>query len=362
MKFTHFIYLIAILWLGASLSGCSQKVDAEDKGGGAPMMATNVVAAKAEQKDLSDTLSLVGTLKADEAIDIKSEITGVISRINFKEGQRVHVGDVLMTIESEKLKASYDQAVANLKLAKTTATRYQTLVQSKAVSQQEYDEASAALDANEAAVVLAKEQLDDATIIAPFTGVMGERLVSIGQFITQGTPLSFLYNLDRLKVEFPVPERFLSEIHQDQVVQMRVAAYPDQLFDGKVYFVDPEINDMTRTVLVKAYVENKDGKLRSGMFANVNLIVSVSQKAVVIPETALIVRGDDVLVYVVKEDDTVEMRTVTVGKRLAGQAVIKEGLNKDEVVVTEGYQKIGPGSKVNVRFEDANEKKVYEII
>ena len=347
------LFSLVPLW-----SGCSRKGPA-----GPPQRPpTNVVGFKTEQKDLSDTISMVGTLQANESVNIKSEIDGLIEKINFQEGQHVHKGDVLFQVEKNKLQAAYEKAEANLKLAETTAKRYENLVKSQAVSQQEYDETVATLQSNRAAVALAKEQLEDATILAPFDGVMGERLVSVGQYISQGTQLSSIYNQDPIKAEFHVPERYLSDVKLGQTVKFKVAAYKDTSYDGKVYFIDPKIDTVTRTALVKAHVANPEGELREGMFANVELIVSVSKDAVVIPEAALIVKGDDVFVYVVKDDQTVELRPVTTGKRFEGLVVIDKGLAKGEVIVTEGYQKIGPGSKVNVRFEDSSKKKLYEII
>lgn len=348
-----------------SAGGCSSESTAQPaekaKGPGGPP-TVNVVAFKSKPTDLTDKISIVGTLESNERVNIQSEVSGTIERINFEEGQLIKAGDLLFEIDKEKLRASYDQARANLKLAETTASRYKNLVQSKAVSQQEYDQTVATLESNRATVALAREQLDDATIVAPFDGITGERLVSEGQFVTQGTALGSLYNQDPMKVNFHVPERYLGEIRQGQTIAMRVAAFKDKTYEGKVYFISPNIDETTRTALVKARVPNPERTLRSGMFANLELILDVKKDAIVIPETALIIKGDSVSVYTVGEDDTVALRTVTVGTRRKGMVEIVSGLDAEEVVVTEGYQKIGPGSKVNVRFEDLTEKKFYEII
>lgn len=346
---------------GILMTGCSNEVKAESPKE-TPMMATNVVGYKTEIREFSDSIFVVGTLDSNESVDIISEISGVIVSVGFKEGQRVEEGDVLFQIDANKLKAMNNQAVANLKLAETTAKRYENLVQSKAVSQQEYDETIASLESNRASVELTKEQLDDATITAPFSGIMGERFVSKGQFISQGTQLSYLFNQNPIKAEFHVPERYLSEIEVGQTVTMKVAAYEDEEYTGEVYFIDPKINEITRTALVKAYVANPMNKLREGMFANIKLMTSVSKNALTVPETALIIKGDKVFVYVVNDDQTVELKPVETGKRFDGMVVIKTGLNNEDIVVVEGYQKIGPGSKVSVRFADPDEKKIYEII
>ncbi len=361
-KLIHTVTLsLTLIGLCLSAIGCSKKAKAEDPKPSGPM-SVNVVGFKTLQKDLSDTIFVVGTLVANESVNITNEINGIIQSINFKEGQKVEKGDVLFQIEKNKLQAGYDQAVANLRLAESTAKRYKNLVQSKAVSQQEYDETVATLASNRAAVQLAKEQLEDATIIAPFSGVMGERMISIGQFVSPGAQLSSLYNQDPIKVAFHVPERYLGDVAIGQMIEMKVASYSDKTYNGDVYFIDPKIDETTRTVLVKAYVDNPTGELREGMFANIELIVEIRKDAILIPETALIVKADEVFVYVVKEDQTVELRSIQTGARNKGMVGVREGLSKEEVVIVEGYQKLGPGSPVNVRFEDVTEKKPYEII
>ena len=346
-------------------SGCSSESTAEqpskaNEPGGPPTV--NVVAFKSQRTALTDKISIVGSMESNEQVNIQSEISGTIESIRFEEGQPIKAGELLFEIAKEKLKASYDQALANLKLAETTATRYKNLVQNKAVSQQEYDQTVATLESNRATLALAKEQLADATIVAPFEGVMGERLVSEGQFVTQGTPLGSLYNQNPMKVTFHVPERYVGEIRTGQTISTKVAAFKDKSYEGKVYFISPNIDETTRTALVKARIPNPQGELRAGMFANLELILDIKENAILIPETALIIKGDSVSVYTVGEDDTVALKQVTVGTRREGMVEIVTGLEADEVVVTEGYQKIGPGSKVNVRFEDLSEKKFYEII
>lgn len=358
-----YLFMMFMFFLFSSaVSGCSQESKAEQPAKAMGPMATNVVAFKAVKQDLQDKIPMIGTMESNESVEIKSEINGTIETINFTEGSAVEAGDVLIQIDQKKLQAAYDQALANLKLAETTAQRYENLVKSKAVSQQEYDQAAASLEANKATVALAKEELEDATITAPFDGIMGERSVSIGQFISQGTQLTFLFSQDPIKVVFHVPERYLGGIKKGQSVQMKVAAYKDKDYVGEVYFVDPKIDETTRTALVKAKVANPNGELKEGMFASVELILDVKKDSIIIPEIALIVKGDTLSVYAVAAGDTVELRTVTAGKRINGMVEILSGVNEGEVIVTEGYQKIGPGSKVTVRFEDYSEKKFYEII
>ncbi len=355
----HLFFYFLILPL--IFTGCSKK----EKAGGAAhmgMMASNVVGFKAVKQDLQDKIPMIGTMESNESVEIKSEIDGTIEKINFTEGSMVKSGDLLMEMDKKKLTSTYDQASSNLKLAETTARRYENLVKSKAVSQQEYDQAAASLESNRATAALVQEELDDATITAPFDGIIGERFISVGQYISRGTLLTTLFNQDPMKVVFRMPERYLGNIKNGQTVNIRVAAYKDKTYEGEVFFIDPKVDETTRTVLAKAKVPNPDGKLLQGMFADVELIWDVKKDAIVVPETALIVKGDTVSVYAVAEGDTAELRVVTTGKRTDGMVEILSGVNEGDVVITEGYQKIGPGSKVNVRFEESSERKSYEII
>jgi membrane fusion protein (multidrug efflux system) len=232
------------------------------------------------------------------------------------------------------------------------------LAESRAVSQQEVDQATAAFEARLATVELMRAQLQETTITAPFAGVMGARLVSIGQYVTKGQRLTSLVETDPMKVEFHVPERFLSRLAQGQGIEVRVAAYPNEGFRGTVYFVNPNVEVDTRTVLVKARLPNPDGRLRAGMFANLALILQVRERAVVIPESALLLEGEQASVFVV-EDGAAQPRRVIPGLRLAGALEIREGLSPGEMVVIEGTQKLAPGSPVEVRHD---ERPLAEIV
>jgi len=236
-----------------------------------------------------------------------------------------------------------------LSLAQTTYDRLSTLIKANAISQQEYDQAQAELSSRKADIELMNAQIKEAVITASFDGVMGERKVSLGQFVNQGTTLTYLIQQNPMKAEFRIPERFLGEIKDGQGIEVRVAAYPQESFLGEVYFIDPQVEELTRTALIKAKLPNPDGKLKRGMFANLNLIVSIREKALVVPETAIIPKGDSFFVFVVDADNKAQMKPVKVGVRMVGKAEIAEGLSVGENVIIEGYQKIGPGSVVNIK-------------
>jgi len=337
---------LTFLLLATVAIGCGHgKKDARGPGG----FPVSVVAAVVKEEKIEQRISLVGNLQADESIEIKNQIAGVIEEIGFDEGQAVKKGQLLFMIDAAKLKASLLQIQSNLSLAQTTYDRLSTLIKANAISQQEYDQAQAELSSRKADIELMNAQIKEAVITASFDGVMGERKVSLGQFVNQGTTLTYLIQQNPMKAEFRIPERFLGEIKDGQGIEVRVAAYPQESFLGEVYFIDPQVEELTRTALIKAKLPNPDGKLKRGMFANLNLIVSIREKALVVPETAIIPKGDSFFVFVVDADNKAQMKPVKVGVRMVGKAEIAEGLSVGENVIIEGYQKIGPGSVVNIK-------------
>lgn len=342
----HIVLAATVSLLCISGMGCS-KSGPRGPGG----MPVHVVGFRAVEQPLEERIAVIGTMAANESVDIKSELDGVIEEVGFQEGQRVDAGAVLFRIDRRKLEASLDEAEANLKLAETTLGRYAALAETRAVSQQEVDQARTAFEARQAAVELIHVQLQEATVTAPFAGTTGARLVSIGQYVTRGQSLTSLVDTDPMKVELSVSERFLGQLAEEQELDLHVAAYPEERFRGTVYFLDPTVDLGTRTVLVKAHLPNPDGRLRAGMFANLDLILQVRERAVVIPESALLLEGDRASVFVV-EGGKAQPRPVTPGLRVAGALEIREGLAAGALVVIEGTQKLAPGAPVQAR-EDA---------
>ena len=316
-------------------------------------MAIQVVAVEAKQQPVIESLSLVGSIAANESVEIKSEAEGVIQEIPFNEGQRVEKGQLLIRLDETKFAASLAESESNFKLSKANFDRAQQLFKEKLISQQEFDQAAATFDLNQATLELRKRDLRDARINAPFSGIVSSRSVSPGQVISKNTTLTWLVDLDTVKVEVNVPERFLSQLQIGRPLEFTVAAFPKEKFRGEVYFVSPQINENLRTALVKARIANREGKLRGGMFASLDLALQVRESAIVIPEPAIMSNGDNFAVFVVDEKGTANMRPIQVGIRLAGKAEVIKGLNPGEKVVVEGIQKLRPGAPVKMAPPEA---------
>ncbi len=327
-------------WLAA---GCRKQ--SAQMGGFPPVQ---VVAVEAKRQPVSENLSLVGTVMADEMVEIRSEVDGTVQEIKFEEGKPVEKGQLLIQLDPTKLAASLAEAEAGFKLSEANFDRVKQLLKGDLIAQQEYDQAASVYEVNRATMDRRRRELRDTQVRAPFAGVMGSRLISPGQVISKDTRLTSLVALDPVKIEVNVPERFLGEVQVSQKIEVSVAAYPDEKFKGDVFFIAPQVDPVTRTVLVKARMPNSDYRLKPGMFASLDLTLKIRENAVVIPEAALILSGDVVSVFIVDDKQTAQLRMVKVGARMAGLVEITDGLKGGEPVIVEGFQKTRPGGPVKV--------------
>lgn len=341
---------LAAALIGAG--GCQKKVAPGGPAGGAGF-AVQAVVVEATVQPVTESLSLVGTIAANETVEIKSQTEGIAEEVLFKEGQAVKEGDLLLRVDENKLASAVAEAEASFRLSQANFARAKQLVQEKLVSQQEFDQISAQFQASEATLELRKRQLKDARILAPFGGIIGARQVSPGQVIGRNNTLTWLVDLDPVKVEVDVPERYLGQVTIGQRIQFAVAAFPKDTFEGEVYFISPQLSPVTRTALMKARIPNPDLKLKAGMFASLALTVQLRDAAIVIPEPALMSNGDDVSVFVLDAKNTAQIRPVKLGLRLAGRAEVVSGLAPGDRVVVEGLQKMGPGTPVQPAPADA---------
>lgn len=333
------ILFLGILTLGGW--GCGKKA-----GGPPPGFAVPVVLYETRPETVRDDIQVVGTLRALEAIDVQAELSGTIEKISFEEGTQVQAGDILLELDTKKLKAELARAEANFKLSKANLGRSESLFKSKTISREEYDRAVAQFQADRSDVEGATQVLEEAIVEAPFKGVVGSRLVSPGQFIEVGAKITSLVSIDTLRLEMQLPERYIGKLREKLSVELSVAAYPEKLFSAAVYFVAPEVDPDTRTVTVKATVDNPERLLLPGMFAVVTLSMGERKDGVVIPEAALIIQGNQKKVFVVGAAGTIEEREVELGILMPGKVELLKGVALGEAVVVRGTQKVRPGSKV----------------
>ncbi|MGE0310091.1 MAG: efflux RND transporter periplasmic adaptor subunit [Lautropia sp.] len=294
-----------------------------------------------------EDLRAVGTLLPDEFVVIVPEIAGRLARIQFREGQKVQAGDVLVTLDAEILRAELQKARSDLNLAQANNDRAATLARQGTGTLRARDEAYAAFLAAQANVALAKTRLDKATIVAPLTGIVGLRPVSVGAYVTPGTPIVELANVDPLKVDFRVPELQLRNLQVGQHVVITADAVPTRVFDGRIYAIDPIVDANGRAIRLRAEVPNPDRALSPGLFVRIRIIVERRPDAILVPESAVVAQTGRTFVYRLV-DDRVAQVEVVLGQRRPGAVEVTSGLAPGDRVVIGGHQRLRDGALVEV--------------
>lgn len=319
----------------------------KDSGKGAPPPAMAVRAVAAKVGPAVDEASAIGNLRADESITIRPEIAGRIVEMPFREGENVKKGARLVALDSAELRAIVASSDAQAKLDQQRFERSEDLFKKGFISQQGLDESRSNLVRARAKLAEDAAKLARTEIHAPFPGVVGLRQVSEGAFVTAGTDIARLEKIDQLKLDFRLPENFIGRLKNNQSVRIQVDAYARDTFSGAVYAIEPGVDEQTRTVLVRARVANTGLKLRPGMFARVYVQLGLREKALWIPEAAIVPRGQDSFVYRVSDGKAALVKVAT-GVRKVGEVEIVNGLAAGDLVVTEGTQRLGPGGPVSI--------------
>ena len=339
--------LVGLLAAGAAL--------AQPKPAAGPP-AMPVRAATVKVGAVATDISAVGTLIANESIMVRPEVAGRIAAINFSEGQVVARGALLVTLDSAEVRAQLAGTAADERLNKQKADRAEELYKKNFISQQALDDAREAYKKT-----TARRQEDEARVAkteirAPFSGVVGLRLVSAGAYLKAGDDIARLDNIDTVKLDFRVPEIYLGKFGRNQSIRLHVDAYPNQQFSGHVYAVEPTIDEKTRTALLRARVPNPGSRLKPGMFARVTLNLGTRDNAILIPEQAVVPRGDKNFVFRVAGGKA-QMVAVSLGNRTPGEVEVLKGLSPGDVVVTDGQIKLQDGVGVIVLKDEGGRMK-----
>jgi membrane fusion protein (multidrug efflux system) len=289
----------------------------------------------------------IGSLMSDESVEVTSETAGRVEEILFAEGNRVNSGDVLVKLDDSLALAELKDAEARLGLAQATYNRSRGLQKTGAVTRQALDEALTNLEVAKAAVELARTRAAMMQVKAPFDGILGFRTVSVGAYVTAGTKLVNLEKIDELKVGFSVPEVFLAQLSPGQKVEVAVDAWPGEIYEGTIYAINPHIDVNGRALQVRASLDNNSMKLRPGLLARVIVKGKDEKQVMMVPESAIVPRGGDTLVYRLENGKAIET-AVTIGRRRNGQVEILEGLKANAQVVTAGQSRLKNGSEVEI--------------
>jgi membrane fusion protein (multidrug efflux system) len=313
--------------------------------GGGLDRAVPVEVAPARSGKVTVAVEAVGTARADEAVTITSKVRGVVTRIAFREGQKVKAGTVLVETDASELQAELEEKRAERDNAQRLYDRAKRLLKTRNVPEAQVDALMGDLEAAEARVRADEARLADYVIRAPFSGRLGLRRVSLGALVEPGDEITTLDDVTPIKLDFEVPETALGRLAPGLQVSARSAALAGRTFSGKVTTIDSRVDPVTRSVAVRAEIPNGDEILKPGMFLNVRLVVATRAEAVLVPEEALISTGSGQFVFVV-EGDTAVRTAVTLGQRLPGEVEVLTGLEPGILVVVGGLQKLRDGAPV----------------
>src|SRR6266436_4973873 len=337
--------------LAIAVVACSKSKAAAGGGGGAaggaPMgLPVEVVVARMDT--VRDEIAATGQIEAVQSIDLRPEVDGRIVEIMIREGQEVEQGTPLFKVDDAQLKAQVAQLEAQRDLAQQALARAKDLAQQNASSTADLEKAEAEMRSAQAQYDLQRIRLERTTVRAPFAGVVGQRYVSLGDYVTNSTKLASLHTVNPQRATFQVPERFARQLRPGQQVSFRVAAIAGRDFTGEVDFVDPVIQLPGRTILVKARVPNPARLLQPGMFIEARLVTAVRPNAVVIPEDAVVPAEGTNAAWVVV-DGKADRRKVSLGVRTPGFVEVMDGVKAGEQVVTGGLELLAPGAPVMPR-------------
>lgn len=284
---------------------------------------------------LVDDVNAVGSIRSNESVVVRPEISGRIAKLNFSDGQQVKKGQLLVAFDSSVNQAEVQQAKAELGIARANFERTADLAKQKFISDRARDESQANVQVLEAKLALAEARLAKMEIRAPFSGVVGIRNVSVGDYVKDGADLVNLEDISSVKVDFRVPEKYADLVHKGLAIEVVVDALPGNPFNARVDAVDPQVDSSGRSALLRGRIDNPVGKLKPGMFARVRLILAERDNAIVVPEEAIVPQGSKVTVWKVVDGKAVKTEVKT-GLRRAAKVEILQGLEKGDIVVTAG--------------------------
>lgn len=349
MKKRYLIYTVIIVGIAALIiHRINQNKNANSLG--TDRRAASVMTVQGEvlkPQIFDDNLSLSGTLEANEEINIRSEISGIVESIQFEEGVKVSKGQVLVRVNDVELRAQLSKAKTTQQLASENQRRAQLLLEKQAISQEEFDISNADYEMARAETELIAAQLNKTTIRAPFSGTIGLRSISTGSFVTPETVIAKLVNTSQIKLTFSIPEKYVSDIKTGNKLTFRTS--DAQQHTATIYAMEPQVDIATRTLKIRAIADNKDGKLYPGTFANVTLPLESVQDALMVPTQALIPIQNGKIIFVSKNGKAQEVQVET-GTRTDSLIRVLSGIKPGDTILTSGVMSLKNGTAVKVNL------------
>jgi membrane fusion protein, multidrug efflux system len=308
---------------------------------------TTVEVATVVKMALPQSITAVGSLRSDETVILRPEVSGRIAEILFQEGQAVTKGAPLVRFDSTVQRAELEQARATLALNKSKFERAVDLQKTGFISSQARDEADNNFKVARANADVAEAKMAKLELRAPFSGLTGLRSASVGDYVREGQEIVNLEAVNTLKADFRVPENLVGQVKPGQSLQITLDAFPNQTFAGKIYAINPQLDQAGRAILIRASVANPNAKLRPGMFARVRILLSANADALVVPEQTLIPVGDDQYLFKVVDGRALRVK-VDIGQRADTNVEIIRGISATDIVITAGQLKVRDGGTVKV--------------
>lgn len=333
-------FLISLLLVTLVACSSGKREEAGEQVAAIPVTTTVV-----EPSSWVDSIEAVGTTKARESVTLTTKITETVRKVNFIDGEQVDAGDVLVELTSGQQVAALAEAQATYKDAERLMERNNDLVRQGTVSKQVADTARATNDSSKARVALLRAQLADRVVTAPFSGVLGLRQISTGALVAPGTVITTLDDIDTIKLDFSLSERYFAKLSKGLELTATTVAYPGRKFSGRVLSVDSRVDPVTRSVIVRAELPNPDHALRAGMLMTVN-VMQPSRDVLAVPEIAIEQVGTGSFVYRVGPDSKVSRVEITLGDRHDGKVEVTRGIESGVRIVVDGTVKLREGSTI----------------
>lgn len=352
MKIKNLVYALLIITIGGFIAYrvvSNKKKNEESKGQNGKNKTMTVTGIVVNTQTFDNNLSLSGSIEANEQVEIRSEVSGIVEGIYFNEGSNVTKGQVLFKVNDIELKAQLRQAATKENLAGENARRAKLLLQKEAISQEEYDVAKADYASAQAQSQLIKAQIAKTSVKAPFSGKIGLRSISPGTYITPTVLVAKLVNTSKLKITFSIPEKYASQVRDNATINFTVSG-SDTQYTAKIYAIEPEVAVETRTLQIRAIAENKDGKLFPGTFADVILPLDIIHDAIVVPTEAIVPvqNGKKVFISDFGKAKEVMVQTAT---RTDASILVLSGLKKGDTVVTSGVMLLKKDDPIKVKVK-----------
>ncbi|CDZ77675.1 Multidrug transporter MdtA [Legionella massiliensis] len=297
------------------------------------------------EKILAEQFETLGSLASTDNIDISSELAGQIAAIHFTPGAFVKKGTLLIQLDDRVLKSQLASAEANLLLSKANHSRTTELAKRSVASEQALDKTLADLQEKQNTVKVKKAQLEKLSLRAPFSGTLGSRQVSVGQYVKIGQPLLHLVANQKLRVEYNLPERYLAKLHLGQKVKVCSDAFPNKTYIGVVNYIDPAVDKETRTIAVEALIDNTERQLSTGLFVRVNHQFGEKKKRLLVPEESLIPTINGQKIFVLRDKRAIAIKVKT-GSHHDSMTEVCSGLSADDIIIIRGQHKLKEGSRV----------------